>query len=374
MNTGLRLYLDFVVFVFGAAIGSFLNVCIHRMPRGESIVNPRSHCPNCNAQIRWMDNIPLVSYFALRGKCRYCGAPISPRYFLVELLTASAFLLVTLEFGWQWTAPIYWVLLGGLIAASFIDFEHYIIPNELTYSGVIVGLILSAAHPPLQRPDFLSDAVLRLLHLASPAWAVALLRSFLGMLCGGLILFIVAECGKLAFGRLKVQLPPGTTARIADNTFYFGEESKSWEEIFSRGSDRIRFHASTLKFHDQTFENAGVSVSMTAIEVNGTPYSLTETGPVEATTSLVVIPREAMGLGDAKLLAAIGAFLGLYAVLFSVFFSSVVGGIVSLLLVIMRRKEWQSRIPYGPYLALAAAFWIFWGPNLVNWYLGFMRR
>ena len=374
MSTGLRLYLDLVVFVFGAAIGSFLNVCIYRMPRRESIVNPPSHCPHCNARIRWTDNIPLLSYVALRGKCRHCGAPITPRYFLVELLTASAFLLVTLEFGWQWTVPIYWVLLGGLITASFIDFEHYIIPNELTYGGVVTGLVLSAIYPPLQRPDLISGLVLKLLHLASPAWVVALLRSFVGMFCGGLILFLVAEFGKLAFGKLKVQLPPGTTARVADNMFHYGEEFRSWEEIFSRDSDRILFHAMTLKFNDRAFENVEVSVSADTIEVNGLLFPLVDTGPVEATTEFVVIPREAMGLGDAKLLAAIGAFLGVPAVLFSVFSSSVLGGTAGLIMILTGKKEWQSRIPYGPYIALVAVIWIFCGTSLVNWYMTFVGR
>ena len=89
MNPGLQLYLNFCVFLFGAAIGSFLNVCIYRMPLGKSIVNPPSACPSCGQPIRWFDNIPLVSYLVLRGKCRHCGATFTPRYFLVELLTAK---------------------------------------------------------------------------------------------------------------------------------------------------------------------------------------------------------------------------------------------------------------------------------------------
>jgi leader peptidase (prepilin peptidase)/N-methyltransferase len=95
---------------------------------------------------------------------------------------------------------------------------------------------------------------------------------------------------------------------------------------------------------------------------------------VEATTELVVIPREAMGLGDAKLLAAIGAFLGVSAVLFSVFSSSIIGGIASLIMILTGKKEWQSRIPYGPYIALAAIIWIFYGTSLVNWYMNFIGR
>ena len=100
----MQLYLDFIVFVFGAVIGSFLNVCIHRMPLDQSIVTPPSHCPHCNQRIRWIDNIPLVSYLALGRKCRNCGVKISPRYFLVELLTATLFLLMWLKLT-QWIHP-----------------------------------------------------------------------------------------------------------------------------------------------------------------------------------------------------------------------------------------------------------------------------
>lgn len=120
----LRLYLDFVVFAFGAVIGSFLNVCVHRMPLEQSIVTPPSHCPHCNERIRWVDNIPLVSYLALRGKCRTCGARISPRYFLVELLTAVLFLLMWLKLT-EWDhppvqgiyflkGPIYWMVIARI--------------------------------------------------------------------------------------------------------------------------------------------------------------------------------------------------------------------------------------------------------------------
>jgi leader peptidase (prepilin peptidase)/N-methyltransferase len=358
VSHGLRVYLDLVAFLFGAAIGSFLNVCVHRMPRGQSIVSPPSHCPRCDHPIGWRDNIPLVSYIELRGRCRHCHAAITPRYFLVELLTATLFLLVVLKFGWQWIVPIYWLLLAGLIAATFIDFEHYIIPNELTHGGVVLGFCLSILVPALQH--------------ASSRTAAAL-QSFWGLLCGGLTLFLVAELGKVAFGRLKMPLATGTVIKIADNKLNVGEEQMPWEEIFSRGSDRIRFQAAVLKFQDKMFENAAVRVSETTIDVNGTSFELAQVGPIEATTNLVIIPREAMGLGDAKLLAGIGAFLGLWAVAFVVFASSMAGGVVSLVLILARRKDWRSRIPYGPYIALGAVIWIFYGRDLVDWYMGLMR-
>jgi leader peptidase (prepilin peptidase) / N-methyltransferase len=283
VSAGLRVYLDFVVFAFGAVAGSFLNVCIHRMPRDQSIVRPPSHCPHCNQPIRWFHNIPLVSYVMLRGRCRNCGARITPRYVLVESLTAVLFLMVWVRVG-LWLAPIYWVLVAGLIVATFIDFEHYIIPNEITYGGILVGLALSALYPPLQPAHFLTRWLLSLTHLNPPAWTTALLKSFLGVITGGLTLLMVAIFG---------------------------------EKIFK---------------------------------------------------------KEAMGMGDVKFLAAIGAFLGLEATLFALFVSSVAGGVTGLSLILARRKDWQSRIPYGPYIAFGAVVWIFWGPAIVDWYWRFINR
>jgi len=274
----LQLYVDCVVFAFGAVIGSFLNVCVYRMPLEQSIVTPPSHCPHCNQRIRWADNIPLVSYVALRGKCRHCGARISPRYFVVELLTAVLFLLMWLKLtGWNHPTvrgivflkgPIYWMVIAGLIVATFIDFEHYIIPNEITIGGLIIGLLLSAVYPPLLDADTIK---------------VSLMRSVLGVIVGSLALLSVATVGKLIFR------------------------------------------------------------------------------------------REAMGMGDVKLLAAIGAFFGWQSALFTILISSLLGGAVGLILILVRRKGWQSRMPYGPYIALGAVLWMFCGHEMIDWYLRFIR-
>src|SRR6187455_467110 len=128
-------------FVLGAVVGSFLNVCIYRMPLGLSVNEPkRSFCPSCKKQIPWHQNLPLLSWLSLRGRCANCGARIAFRYFAVELLTALMFLAVWLWFPWQ-IAIAYWVLVSLLIAATFIDFEHFIIPDEITVGGVAVGVL-----------------------------------------------------------------------------------------------------------------------------------------------------------------------------------------------------------------------------------------
>jgi leader peptidase (prepilin peptidase) / N-methyltransferase len=352
--TGLQLYLDFIVFMFGAVIGSFLNVCIHRMPRDESIVSPPSHCPHCNHRIRWIDNVPLVSYLALRGKCRYCSVKISPRYFLVELLTAVLYLLMWLKLT-QWDptpvrgiyflkGPVYWLLIAGLIVATFIDFEHYIIPNEITIGGVVVGFICSVLVPPLQH---------------TRSHAVAALWSFVGILAGGLVLFAIAEFGKLLFGRLRVPLPLGTAITISDGKLRLPDEEIDWPDLFFRDSDKVRFQAATIKFADKEFHDATVIVREDSIVVNGAKHLLADIGSIEATTNEIVIPREAMGFGDVKLLAAIGAFLGWQATVFSIFLSSLAGSIVGVTLIVLGKKNLQGRIPYGPYIALGALVWLF---------------
>src|SRR4051812_8439816 len=140
-----------VMFLFGSMVGSFLNVCIHRMPREESVISPPSHCPHCKYSIPWFLNIPLLTWLFLRGKCANCAAPISVRYFLVELLTGFVFLGSWLRFGA--TSPIlalvYCLVLAAFIVATFIDLEHIIIPDEITLGGTVVGFLCSLAVPSL---------------------------------------------------------------------------------------------------------------------------------------------------------------------------------------------------------------------------------
>ncbi len=131
------------VFVFGSLVGSFLNVCIYRLPLEESIVFPRSHCPKCKKTIPWFDNIPFISYVLLGGKCRFCRVKISPRYFLVELLTASIFLLFYLRFSFGFQFFLYIIFACGLIVATFVDFSHRIIPDQISIGGIIVGFCLN---------------------------------------------------------------------------------------------------------------------------------------------------------------------------------------------------------------------------------------
>ncbi len=128
--------------LFGAVIGSFLNVCIHRLPLRESIVHPGSRCPRCRTAIAWYDNIPVLSYAWLQGRCRKCGARISWRYPFVEALNAAGYGFILWRYDVTPTALVYCALFSTLIVVSFIDIDHQIIPNRITYPGMVIGLVV----------------------------------------------------------------------------------------------------------------------------------------------------------------------------------------------------------------------------------------
>ena len=182
-----------IVFIFGSVVGSFLNVCIHRMPLEESIVRPRSHCPKCKKLIAWHDNIPLLSYILLKAKCRHCKAPIHFRYFLVELLTALMFLLFYQRFGLSFNFFFYAIFVSGLIVATFVDIGHRIIPDEISVGGMFAGLILSAARGVSLNPF-------------SWHWR-PLLNSLLGILAGGGIIYLTGKIFDIVYFKL-LKKPP----------------------------------------------------------------------------------------------------------------------------------------------------------------------
>ena len=243
-------------FVFGAVIGSFLNVCICRLPAGESIVHPRSRCPGCKTPIRSADNIPIISYLLLRGRCRSCGRAISPRYPLVELLMGALLVVLAYRYDVSPALAVSGAFVAALIVVSFIDLDHQIIPDVISLPGIGVGLLIS------------------LLGYGPP-----LVDSVLGVLCGGGILYAVA----------------------------FGYEA--------------------------------------------------------------LTGREGMGGGDIKLLAMIGAFLGWRGVLVTLILGSFGGAVVGVTLMIARGADTRLPIPFGPFLALGAVCALFFGNELITWYL-----
>ncbi len=245
------------VFFAGTCVGSFLNVCIYRIPAGLSIAYPPSTCPRCEQPIRFYDNIPVVSYMVLRGRCRTCAAPIAMRYPLVEMLTGLAAWAVFVKYGPTATTLIYFSFIAVLIVITFIDIDHQIIPDILSLPGI---------------PLFFAAAL----------WATPI----------------------------------------------------TWQNALSG----VAFGAGSL-----------LLVAVLYRRITG---------------------KDGMGMGDIKLLAMIGALIGWRGVVFTIFFSSVVGTLVGLLLIVQGGGSLKTRLPFGPFLALGAVAYIFFGPELIDAYLG----
>ncbi|NUN92453.1 MAG: prepilin peptidase [Verrucomicrobiae bacterium] len=331
--------------VLGAVVGSFLNVCIHRMPRDESIVRPRSRCPGCRATLAWHDNLPLLSWILLGGKCRGCGMRISPRYAIVEIATALLFVAI-----WRVFAPAeafaYTLFACGLVAATFIDFEHFIIPDRITLGSVLAGVFLSGMTPSLQNAER---------HSAGALWSLA------GAAVGYATLRLVVEIGKKIFGVKRIEFPHPTEVFLTPEGLRFGDESEAWENIFSRESDELRFGAIGVRLGERTWDRAVIRVRWKEARVNDESFPLESLGELMAVTKRIEIPREAMGLGDVKFLAGIGAFLGPQAIFFVILISSILGSAIGLLMMLAAKRGWGFKIPYGPYLAAAALLWLFSG-------------
>jgi leader peptidase (prepilin peptidase) / N-methyltransferase len=349
-------------FVLGAAVGSFLNVCIYRLPIDLSTNRPRrSFCPACKTPIRWHENIPLISWLLLRGRCANCGATISFRYFAVELITALLFLAIWQDFSWQ-MAVAYWIFVSFLIVGTFIDFEHFIIPDRITIGGIIAGVVASVAVPALMETN---------------SRLAAGVRSVLAAAVGYMILLLVLEAGKIAFGRKRIRFdaprPFKWTRREEDADFVVGREQSLWSDHFAREKDRLLLQCDEAKIDNHTYGNVILNFHYDRVTVEGEEFLLDHVNEISGVARELMIPREAMGRGDLKFLAAIGAFLGWRAVLFSLFAGSLLGSIIGLVTLVVGRRVWSAKLPFGPYLAFGALSWMFFGDVFLQWYPGLLN-
>ena len=270
------------VFVFGAAVGSFLNVVIHRVPNELSIVFPNSACPNCNNPIKPYDNIPLLSWLILGGKCRNCKNPISARYPAVELLTALLFVLVFWQIGFNLFLPVSLIFVASMVALIFIDAENMILPNVITYPLLVFALLVRLLFPMFDSAAYFSDLNLSPLNQMhdSPIWLVSLIGAALGALVGGGSLWAVGEI---------------------------------WKRL--RGVD-------------------------------------------------------AMGLGDVKMMFAVGALLGWRLTLLTIFLGAFTGAIIGIAVIARQKeKDFQAQIPFGIFLGIGSIVALLFGNQLVGWYV-----
>jgi leader peptidase (prepilin peptidase)/N-methyltransferase len=369
-----NLLLHLMVFYLGAGIGSFLNVVIYRLPRGISVNQPRrSFCPSCKTQIPFYQNLPLFSWLLLRGRCARCGSGISMRYFWVELVVGLLFYGVFQAFGGSWEewalwgpqVLCLWLFVSLLVAGTFIDIEHFILPHEITIGGTVVGVLCAWAVPALMEEVTHTRGVL--ISLGSAALGLGLL-------------WAVVELGKLAFGRKKYAFEKAEAWEVAqpDETappvVRLAGEEYHWEDLFMRATDRLVVSCETLEVNGRSWQGVAAELWMERLKLRKEGQLLEdwpweEVKEIKGTTRQVVIPREAMGFGDVLFLMMIGAFAGWKAVLFTVLAASVLGTLVAMVQRVTGRAAWSAKIPFGPYLAAGALIWLFYGPVLLEWYL-----
>jgi leader peptidase (prepilin peptidase)/N-methyltransferase len=247
-----------LLFILGLIVGSFSNVCIYRIPRNKSIIYPASHCPNCHTDVLAKDNIPLLSFILLKGRCRNCGSRISIQYPVVELLTGLVYIIIYQIYGLSVQSLICIILSSALIIIAFIDLNEQIVPDVISLPGIIIGLTLSFFVPYL-----------------------SFINSALGVVVGGGIILIIALVGSAVF------------------------------------------------------------------------------------------KKEAIGGGDIKLAAMIGAFLGWKYIVISLFFGFFLGALTGIILVLSRVKSRADAVPFGPFIALGSIITLLWGEKILLWYLGF---
>jgi leader peptidase (prepilin peptidase)/N-methyltransferase len=258
-------------------------------------------------------------------------------------------------------AIVHCILIAGLIAATFIDFEHFIIPDEITLGGMVVGLILAFFVPGS--------------HMSFPGFrpwqspGPAMRDSVLGMIVGAGIVYSILRLGKLLFGRYKLALPAGSRIFFTETALKLPDGEMPYEELFYRSGDMIRIEAEKVELIDRCYSKVELRLQAKKLRIGQDTFDPDKVLYLEAVADHVVLPREAMGLGDVKFMAAIGSFLGWPAVVFSLAISSVIGSIVGVALIVMRRREWSARMPYGPYIAVAAVIWMFGGYRLLKLFL-----
>lgn len=268
-----KFILGAVFFALGASVGSFLNVCIYRLPEEKSIINPPSHCPTCGTRLKAIDLVPILSYVFLRGRCRYCGAPFTPRYAVVEFITGAWFLLLFWRFGLHsnfaaaeiFTGCQFAVFSAMLIAVFFIDLDHFIIPDEFSLGGALLGLVFGIAGLALGYRD----------GYLGVGW---LPEAFVGMVLGVAVFAFIIIVGSRIFR------------------------------------------------------------------------------------------KEAMGMGDLKLAAAMGANLGVASFLLATFLGVLVGTVVSIVLMALRAKGLRDLVPFGPMLVVGTMVAMIWGPEIISAY------
>ncbi len=338
-------------FLFGAVIGSFLNVCIYRIPEGISLSNPpRSFCPHCKTTILWYHNIPIISYFWLRGRCSNCSTHFSARYPLVEAITATLFTAI-----WA-TQPtdmlaFYWLMVSILIVVSFIDCDHLKTPNKLTLGGAIFAFVLSCSFPSLMG----EDSSLR-------AGTVSLL----GAAAGG-IFWLLALGGNFVFGEKLLAFTPSRSFVWKNSRegicIDFGGESFFWKEVFIRDSDFIALDCLTAKIPNRPLITGTILFNYDSLTLpDGSRIPLPPLNEFCGYSSSMLIHHAFASPGTGAFLVMIGAFLGWQPAIFALVGALILGGITASIGAILSNDRPLPPLPSAPFLAFGATFWLMGHP------------
>ena len=380
----LPVFLAIVSAILGATVGSFLNVVIYRIPRGLSVNEPRrSFCPKCKYQIPFHLNIPILSWFLLAGKCKNCSGVVSFRYCFVEILTAFLFLLAWLTFAGSFDQVFYenpqlvlvsWFLISLLVAASFIDIEHHIIPDRINKCGAIVGIISAFIFPSIIY-EFMGMDQIFYQGFGSRVKAVG--WSLAGIACGLVVLYSVVIFGKIVFGKKSLSSGDSVTWNIIEgkeNPILIIEDNEMpFEDLFFVGTEKIVLCSSEIEINGQEYGKGDLIVYYDRLVFgDDVVIPIEEWKTLNGKSSEINYKREAMGLGDVKFIAMFGAFIGWKGVLFALFAASLIGTAVNLPGKILGKDSAFTRIPFGPYLAAGALFWLFCGADLLEWYFNLL--
>jgi leader peptidase (prepilin peptidase)/N-methyltransferase len=183
---------------------------------------------------------------------------------------------------------------------------------------------------------------------------------------GAGVIYAILRLGKLLFGRQKLKLPPDTIIHFTETALCLPDKVIPYDELFYRKSDAIVLQARTVELVDRCYKDVVVRLSLSALQIGGEKINPEDVAHLEAVSAEIVLPREAMGLGDVKFMGAIGAFIGWQGAIFSLMVSSMIGAAAGIILILLRKREWSSRMPYGPYIAVAAVIWVFGGKKLFH--------
>lgn len=371
-------FFAFTAFVFGLLIGSFLNVVVYRVPRGESIAFPASHCGSCGAAVKPYDNIPLLSYAILGGRCRFCKAKISLIYPAVELLTGLLFLAVAWKSGASWTAVIEMAFVAVIVALVFIDARHQLLPNVITYPAFLLTLAV---------PTFLvffNSQMVESAYLHSVRETPDHNASLLIPAIGGALLFLLAvpalwfmdRMDDVLFGKY-FEWEEGSASEITEEEKAIAAGAEKQHSLMLRlsiplgvlitlgwivGAYLSHQSGSTRSFlyqaawHSLSRAFLGALVGAAFIWILRALYFYTR-------------GAEGMGLGDVKMMAVIGAFLGWQSAILVIVFGSLMGSAVGLVMARRSVSGLKTALPFGIFLGAASIIALFFGSAIVQWYV-----